>query len=990
MQPKIIHEYHVFLASPGDMEAERREVRKFFEAYNRQYAARWSLRFTVIDWENYATVGVGRPQELITQQTLEKFKDSLALVVGLMGQRFGSPTGTHESGTEEEFEWAFGMNTETGFPEIKWFFRDINKFQASSSEPEKIQRELEQWIKVRSFRERLEKSEAPVFYSTFPDTTEFIEVFREDLLRWLNDDSRPWHTAIKTEVPTSSEVTDLPTAYFETLFDDFRSLDIAGIDNDRAVDIPLSEVYVRLRVIKDEDTLTESDSADGEPIDIHTALRQYQRLVIVGDPGSGKSTFLKFIALMIARAELENDPGLATVKLNLQSPLPVPFFVSLWDLSDFLKTAGQAGEGSVIDFIITQLADEGITLARDTLTRLLDAGSCCLLFDGLDEVPTEQGRALISRLVEKFVVRYENNRFVVTSRVRGYTGDTILKGGFVRCDIQAFDESDREEFLKNWFAALLKVSREQVLAEGSTSRQAYDTLRAAIESKDRIRNLAVNPLLMTVIAIVHWNRKRLPDQRVDLYDECVDVLLGQRKAAERIRRYKPVEALNEAAEEEEQYDRAWTRKRFAEIALRILESGTDEITREVVLSLLKQRFSDRPGTTGERAAVNAEMFLDRQELRSGLLVSRRSHSCRFVHLTFQEYLAAWHLANLSLETIKTTVASRLRNPQWFESLQLLGGELAKNSDEKLDQYVSYLLDNLGVTIAEQAPVIALCANILQDVKGVADIKVATRQKYLTALRNTLHAFKFGSGVPANTQLEVLNALIPLGASVKEHLVEATKSSHYPVRSKAVSMLVPHLPDDDLFNMDHIILDRSQETITVYLSALFERDSKRAMGLLIKNKNKIVTSYKAERAIWKVYYYHQDDINSDLIWAMAKKLVNDHRYTWELMAVLNYFASRPLLGKELEAIIRYWAEHAVSELNRRAAFEQLVRKHLRRGDIKYTILTRDLDDLPPFRDPQNPIDEKWVKQCSRILHLSENRIWIAFKEMSSLLPIKLKP
>ena len=84
------------------------------------------------------------------------------------------------------------------------------------------------------------------------------------------------------------------------------------------------------------------------------------------------------------------------------------------------------------------------------IEQLLENGSYCLLFDGLDEVPTEQGRALVSRLVEDFVDKYSQNRYVITSRIRAYTGDTILRGEFVRCDIQEFSLEDQEEFLQNW------------------------------------------------------------------------------------------------------------------------------------------------------------------------------------------------------------------------------------------------------------------------------------------------------------------------------------------------------------------------------------------------------------------------------------------------------------------------------------------------------------------------------------------------------------
>src|SRR3954453_22445993 len=89
ISPRSLKQYHVFLTSPGDVAAERQYVRRFFDEYNRHTAHIWQARFEVVDWENYATIGVGRPQELITRQTLEKYRQSLALVIGIMAQRFG-------------------------------------------------------------------------------------------------------------------------------------------------------------------------------------------------------------------------------------------------------------------------------------------------------------------------------------------------------------------------------------------------------------------------------------------------------------------------------------------------------------------------------------------------------------------------------------------------------------------------------------------------------------------------------------------------------------------------------------------------------------------------------------------------------------------------------------------------------------------------------------------------------------------------------------
>jgi hypothetical protein len=100
----------------------------------------------------------------------------MALVIGIMGQRFGFPTGKAESGTEEEFNWAIESHRLSGFPEIKWFFRRVERFIAPP-DPGEIEYALEQWKKVRAFRERLQKLDPPVFYAAFPDVTGFRDIF---------------------------------------------------------------------------------------------------------------------------------------------------------------------------------------------------------------------------------------------------------------------------------------------------------------------------------------------------------------------------------------------------------------------------------------------------------------------------------------------------------------------------------------------------------------------------------------------------------------------------------------------------------------------------------------------------------------------------------------------------------------------------------------------------------------------------------------------
>ncbi|MFC1782272.1 hypothetical protein ACFL02_01635, partial [Planctomycetota bacterium] len=172
------------------MKEERKLVKDFFEEYNRHTACHWNVRFEVIDCENYASVGIGRPQEIIIRQTLDRYSNELILFIGLMGQKFGSPTGISESGTKEEYEWVMKHYEDNEFPEIKFFFRNI-KYFTSPPEPEIIKEAAEQWKKVLDFRKQIKENHL-IFCGDFPDTESFPDIFRNDLSQWLSDPSRPW------------------------------------------------------------------------------------------------------------------------------------------------------------------------------------------------------------------------------------------------------------------------------------------------------------------------------------------------------------------------------------------------------------------------------------------------------------------------------------------------------------------------------------------------------------------------------------------------------------------------------------------------------------------------------------------------------------------------------------------------------------------------------------------------------------------------------
>jgi hypothetical protein len=1026
--PRTTYTYHVFLASPGDVNEERQAVRKFFKDYNRHTAHLWNAQFEVVDWENYSNTGVGRPQELITQQTLEKYKDSLALVVGIMGQRFGMPTGEAESGTEEEFNWALESHAaNSGWPEIKWFFREVDTLDGLPADPTEAVKAVEQWQKVLAFRQRMQDLNNPVFYTEYPNASGFAEVLTRDLSLWLGDPARPWVVERPKSAKRPASSLSPPTKYYENVERDFGRLDIAGIDNVRTFDIPLSEIYVRLRVMFDEDATEETEDYDAGAIDIQSALLRYQKLVIVGDPGSGKSTFLKYIALMLANSVLKDDPGIAREKLCLEEPLPIPIFLSCWDLADFLKRREEVRVDALREFIADRLAASEYSITAEDVEQLLASGNCCLLFDGLDEVPSDAGRAAVSRMLEDCVDRYGDNRFVVTSRIRAYTGDAILQGQFTRCDIQDFDADDRAEFIRNWVALLFRVPPGDVETAGTDAAREFTSLADGIETSDRIRPLAVNPLLLTVIAIVHWNRKRLPEQRVDLYDECIDVLLGQRKEAEHIQISRKTTALDDEREEQTHEERAWVRKRFAEIALHILslDGDEDEASRSEVIKLLTPRFIDQGAANVEQVASRAERFLERQELSSGLLVSRRAQSYRFVHLTFQEYLAAWQLSNMDFEKVTTLIQPRLRLAKWFETLQLLGAQWAIGSDDKADRYIAWLLTQRGPTITGQAPVVALCANVVKDISGVTELKQETRRTFSEALRATLDAFQKRSGVPSKTQLEILEALGQLGAAVKSHLIDATKAGAFQVRRRAIKILLPHLSDDELFGMTHLLKDQSKEPISTYLRALLDRDrngattfistlspsEKIADGLAIlhdsyfsdaldtsRNMLRIRAVFGRDRRLWRErtaaiqalaenwpdestrelllqMTVYKDDKDYDVVRAAIQALTEKwpDETTRELVSQeLVKTIDNGVRSVAIQALAEKWSDETTHELltqvaatngNSQVRGEACSAVGKMHSIFGYILPTRDLDGSEPFLDPLKPISRKQIERAA---------------------------
>lgn len=166
------------------------------------------------------------------------------------------------------------------------------------------------------------------------------------------------------------------------------------------------------------------------------------------------------------------------------------------------------------------LEAQNLTFAADPLHDRLEQGQAILLLDGLDEIPTQRQRAFMRNAVAAFATRYDRCRIIVTCRTLSYQDPAWQLGGFQSYTLAPFSEEQIDRFIGAWYGELGRLGAIKAGAVAGVSRH----LRTAVRRPDLWR-LASNPLLLTVMALVHTHKGRLPEARALLYEETVDLLL---------------------------------------------------------------------------------------------------------------------------------------------------------------------------------------------------------------------------------------------------------------------------------------------------------------------------------------------------------------------------------------------------------------------------------------------------------------------------------
>jgi len=368
--------------------------------------------------------------------------------------------------------------------------------------------------------------------------------------------------------------------------------------------------------------------------------RKRKGIVILGDPGSGKTTHLKRLLLWCLRKGA-GDLGLPSDML--------PVFISLRDLRNF--------DGDLWDFIESQFEGKHLGTPKGFGKRMLRRGRLLLLFDGLDEVADLAQREQVSKCIIEAVRELPSCRFVVTSRYAGYSDTVRLSEDFLEMHLRPLNADQAARFIHNWYRAVeMGLARDPVQGESIAKTKAEDLIEKLSQPDFRARRvfeLTRNPLLLTNLCLVHRFRGTLPKRRARLYEECIDVLLEHWRTAKKL---------------ELGVDARAGRSALQPVALWLHgEEGRTKATAKELEPILDPALKKVGWAKG-----GAENFLRTIRDESGLLVGWDQDHYGFMHLGFQEYLAAREIRSRAFsnpEVVKE-LASHF-GESWWEEVALL-------------------------------------------------------------------------------------------------------------------------------------------------------------------------------------------------------------------------------------------------------------------------------------------------------------------------------
>ena len=443
-----------------------------------------------------------------------------------------------------------------------------------------------------------------------------------------------------------SDINDNRSQYLQELIFQHRSFDVKGIaaPGETAVDLKHVFVDVGLGATRQNASANPIPSLQKTAREERSTIWRYllrrpakqtQNLVVLGAPGTGKTTLLKYLTLSLA------DPAQDEPRLD-----KTPIFLLLRDIANRIQ---QNPHYALRQAVQAMLDSRQVTASLDWLGTDLANGRCLIMLDGLDEVANLELRQQVAAWVQRQIKQHPNNQFIITSRPFGYKSNPLSNSLIL--EVKPFTIEQVRQFVDNWYLAneLQKQGRTDNGVQLNAAQEAANLMQR-LHQAPALLEMGVNPLLLTMIATIHHYRGQLPDHRVALYKEICEVFLGKRQQARGM-----------------VYDLTPAQKQ------RVLQSLAYEMMRRHLRNINQADAADIIDPTLKRVhpQTESDQFLQMIANTSGLLIEHVAGVYSFAHLTFQEYLTAVHLKDQQLEQV---LLDHVNDAWWHETIRLYAAQ----------------------------------------------------------------------------------------------------------------------------------------------------------------------------------------------------------------------------------------------------------------------------------------------------------------------------